>query len=78
MLYDGGTMLGMHGWWWFFWLLVVAGALFYGWGRPGWRRDHPREAPHEVLCRRLANGEITPQQYEERKVLLDRNTWGDG
>ena len=60
MFYDGGTMLGMHGWWWFFWLLVVAGALFYGWGRPGWRRAHPREAPHEVLCRRLVNGEITP------------------
>lgn len=73
MFYDGG-MLGMHGWWWFFWLLVVAGVLFYGWGRPGRRRDHPREAPHEVLRRRLANGEITPQQYEERKVLLDRDT----
>ena len=73
MFYDGGYMGGMHGWWWFFWLLVIGAVFFYGWGRPGRRVDHPRETPHEVLRRRLANGEITPQQYEERKALLDRD-----
>ena len=41
------------------------------------RGDHPRETPHEVLRRRLANGEITPQEYEGRKALLDRDAGRD-
>ena len=77
MFYDGGYMGGMHGGWWFFWLLVIGAALFYGWQRPGRRGDRtgaaPHETPHEVLRRRLASGEITPEQYEERKTLLDRD-----
>ena len=77
MFYDGGYMGGMHGWWWFFWLLVIGAVLFYGWGRPGQRGDHPRETPREVLRRRLANGEITPPQYEERKALLGRDAGRD-
>ena len=74
-------MGGMHGWWWLFLLLVIGAVLFYGWGRPGRRGDRPRETqdetPHEVLRRRLASGEITPQQYEERKALLDRDASRD-
>lgn len=77
MFYDGGYMGGMHGWWWFFWMLLVGAALFYGWKRPRRRGDRPgatpQAKPHEVLRRRLASGEITPEQYEERKALLDRD-----
>ena len=75
MFYNGNYMGAMMGgwWWWFIWLLVIAALLFYGWGRPQARGRHPRETPHEVLRRRLANGEITPAQYEERKALLDRD-----
>ncbi|WP_231943489.1 SHOCT domain-containing protein [Hydrogenophaga crassostreae] len=36
----------------------------------------PRETPHEILRRRLANGEISTAQYEERKTLLDRDSAG--
>lgn len=77
MFYDGGYMGGMHGAWWMLWLLLIGAALFYIWQRPGRRDDAPAdkrpEKPHEVLRRRLASGEITPQQYEERKALLDRD-----
>ena len=85
MFYDGGYMGGMHGWWWLFWLLVVVAVLFYVWQRPQSQREPqgagaqaalhsvPQDKPHEVLRRRLASGEITPQQYEERKTLLDRD-----
>lgn len=75
MFHDGGYMVGMHGFWWLFWLLMIGVLLFYGWGRPG-RHSDPRETPPEVLHRRLASGEITPQQYEERKALIDRDTAG--
>ena len=75
MFYDGGYMMGgMHGLWWLFWLTVIGVVLFSGGGRRSGRSDYPRETPHEVLRRRLANGEITPQEHEERKALLDRDT----
>lgn len=75
MFFDGGFgMGGMHGAWWIFWILLVGALAFFAWGQPGRRRR--RETPHEVLQRRLANGEITPDDYEQRKALLDRDAPG--
>jgi putative membrane protein len=75
MHYGDGYMMGMHGFWWLFWLLAVAVALglFWSWGRSGRGRARPRETAQELLRRRLASGEITPQDYEARKALLDRD-----
>ena len=73
MFHDGSYMVGMHGFWWLFWLLIIGVWFFSGWRRSGRRGDRQREDAHEVLSRRLAGGEITPQQYEERKALLDRD-----
>ena len=73
MFHDGSYMVDMHGFWWLFWLLMIGVWFFSGCGRSGRRGDRPRETAHEVLSRRLAGGEITSQQYEERKVLLDRD-----
>lgn len=72
----GYAMGGMHWLWWIFWLVLVGVIVFYGWGRAGEQRRGPRETPHEVLRRRLASGEITPEQYEQRKALLDRDAAG--
>ena len=82
MFYNGGYMGGMHGGWWIFWLLMIGAALIYAWQRPGRRGDEragtphemPQEKPHEILRKRLASGAITPQQYEESKTLLDRDS----
>jgi putative membrane protein len=68
---------GMHSWWWLFWIVVIGAVLFYGWGRPARRNDRPRESPHAMLRRRLAAGEITPQEYEDRQALLDRDSGPD-
>ena len=73
MFHDGSHMVGMHGFWWLFWLLLIGVWFFSGWGRQGRRADSLRDTAHEVLSRRLAGGEINPQQYEERKALLDRD-----
>lgn len=69
----GFYMGGMHGYWWIFWVLLVCVLVFYGWGAKGEQRRRPRETPHEVLQRRLASGEITSEEYESRKSLLDRD-----
>ena len=76
MFHDGGYMVGMHAGWWLFWVILI-GVLFASpflklrGGSARWQRA-VREGPSAVLQRRLAAGEITPQQYEERKALLDR------
>ena len=74
MYYDGGYFMGgMHWIWWIFWVALVGSIVFYGWAGPSDRRRGPRESPHEVLKRRLANGDISAEEYEKRKVLLDRD-----
>ena len=73
MFHDGGYMVGMHAWWWLFWVILI-GVLFASLRGGSARRQHAgREDPSVVLQQRLAAGEITPQQYEERKALLDRD-----
>lgn len=74
MFHDYGYMVGMHIFWWFFWVVVVLAIVFWGRGESGARRERPRETAHELLRRRLANGEISPEEYEKRKVILDRDT----
>ncbi|HMN76044.1 MAG TPA: SHOCT domain-containing protein [Burkholderiaceae bacterium] len=77
MFYNGGYFMGgMHALWWLFWIVLIGALLYVGFGRRADRRNPPRETALEVLQRRLAAGEITPQQYEERKALLDRDGAG--
>ncbi len=82
MFHDGGYMMGMHGMWGTFWpivfvvVIVVVAFLFFGRGRIGSGRDRPTETPHDVLRRRLARGDLTPGEYAERKVILDRDGAG--
>jgi putative membrane protein len=72
---DGYYMAGMHAFWWLFWLFIAL-VFVFGLQPRSSRRDEPStktEAPHEILRRRLANGEITREQYEEVKAVLDRD-----
>lgn len=74
MFYDGGYYMGgMHGLWWLLWVVLVGVIVFYGWGRSDEKRLPARETPREVLQRRLADGQITPDEYEKCKALLDRD-----
>lgn len=72
--YDWGYMGGMHALWWLFWLalaVVVVAALVSPQRRA---RRHQNASPHELLKRRLAAGEITPEEYEQTKSILDRDS----
>ncbi|MEO8125381.1 MAG: SHOCT domain-containing protein [Burkholderiales bacterium] len=74
MFYDGGYYMGgMHGLWWIFWVVLIVVLVYFGWGRPGEGRRQPRDTPLEVLQRRLASGEVSTEEYEKRKALLDRS-----
>lgn len=80
-MFDGmhnGWMWGMHWIWWMFWLLLIVGVV---WTITRSQREPPtppprsqeRETPLEALQRRYAEGEISTEEYEERKERLERD-----
>lgn len=78
MDFDGGWMPAMHGmggWWLVLLLVAVVIGVLVG---AQWRGGGTRETPRQVLQRRLAAGEITAQEYEQRKALLDRDASTSG
>jgi putative membrane protein len=70
-LINGGWFWGMHLFWWLFWFLIIAS--FFSLLTPVPRKKM-RETPLQVLQRRYAAGEISSQEYEERKQRLERDT----
>ncbi len=77
MWYGNGWMLGMHFFWWIFWVLLIA--VFVALllrqqpGPPAAREP----AALEILERRYAAGEISTEEFEERRArLLGRKTEG--
>ena len=76
-MFDGmhdGWMWGMHFAWWVFWILVIVGVVWlFTQGRQGPSGPpptHEHETPLDVLQRRYAEGEISTEEYEERKKRL--------
>lgn len=72
-MYDGWWIWGMHLFWWVFWVVFVV--LFFWLLTPMSRKRARlfRALPLEILQRRYANGDISAEEYEERKVRLDRD-----
>jgi len=66
---------GGGGWWiawWLVWIIIIVGV--FSWWTPN--RRPVRVTPLEVLQHRLANGDITPEEYERRHALLVRDREG--
>jgi putative membrane protein len=63
---------GMHAYWWFFWVLLWI--VFFSFMMPVRRTTYSHlQSPMQVLQRRYANGEITSEEYEERRSKLLRD-----
>jgi putative membrane protein len=69
----GGWFWGMHLFWWLFWFIIIA--IFFSLLTPV-PRHKARETPLQILQRRYAAGEISSDEYEERKARLQRDTPG--
>ena len=73
-MHDGSMwFLGMHALWWVFWIALLIWA--YRWAMSQVRKagSAGRDTPLDVLQHRYAAGEITTQEYEERKAKLTRD-----
>jgi len=66
-----GEFWGMHWIWWIFWLILIIWIFATPWDIPGQRPR--RETPLDILKKRFAKGEITKEEYEEKKKFLSKN-----
>lgn len=67
-MYEGYHFWGMHLIWWVVWGLVIFWIYAIPYRFPGQRSFN--EMPLEILKRRLALGEISKEEYLEKKELL--------
>ncbi|MDP3273567.1 MAG: SHOCT domain-containing protein [Deltaproteobacteria bacterium] len=64
---------GMHFVWWIFWLMLLAPFLFFVTPVRRSTAQRYRENPFGILQRRYAAGEITTEEYEDRKARIERD-----
>lgn len=63
--------MGMHVFWWVFWAVLIVVLLAFFVPVP---RSRGRGTPLEHLQRRYADGEISTEEYEQRKKRLEKDT----
>ena len=63
---------GMHLLWWLFWIICLF--IIFGWYGPARKRKAKKDSPLEILQRRFASGEITKEDYEEKKKILQSDS----
>ena len=64
-------MWGMHLFWWLFWVILII--AFFAWFKPASSKRRKKQSALEILQMRFAKGEITKEEYEERKAVLERD-----
>jgi putative membrane protein len=62
----------MHFIWWFIWLSLLFWIFATPYDIPGQRRK--KDTPLDILKKRFAAGEITSNEYNEKKTILEIDT----
>ena len=70
-MYNGNGYAGMHFIWWFVWLSLLFWIFATPYDIPGQRMK--KNSPLDVLKSRFASGEITAEEYSDRKKILESN-----
>jgi len=65
-----GHFWGMHLIWWAFWLIVIIWIFITPYDIPGQRTK--KDTALDTLKKRFARGEITKEEFLERKGFLDK------
>ena len=70
MLYNGYHLGGMHLFWWFFWVIMIIWIFFTPYRLP--YQINQKDSPIDILKNRYASGEMSTEEYEERKKVLEK------
>lgn len=68
MYYDGYHFWGMHLFWWIIWGIMLFTIFVTPYDIPGQRKK--KDSPLDILQKRLASGQITNEEYLEKKKML--------
>jgi putative membrane protein len=60
---------GMNFIWWFLWIILLFWIFAVPYNIPGQRNK--KDSPLDILQRRFASGEITTDEYNEKRKLLE-------
>ena len=71
MFYDGYHIMGMHLIWWFVWMMLLVWIFLTPWAIPGQRSR--KDSALDILQQRFASGQITNEEYNEKKKILIRD-----
>jgi putative membrane protein len=69
-MYNGYHFGGMHMIWWFIWIFILIWIFATPYDLPGQRTN--RETPLDILKKRFAKGEITQEEFDEKKKFLNQ------
>lgn len=58
---------GMNFFWWIIWIICVI------WIFTRWGRGHTKDTSYDILRKRFASGEITKEEYQEAKKVLEED-----
>jgi putative membrane protein len=70
--YNGYHFLGMHLIWWIVWIALLAWIFFLPLPIPNKNWGPSEESALDMLQKRYAAGEISTEEYEERKAVLEK------
>ena len=71
MMYHGLYFWGMDLIWWFIWIILLFWIFATPYNIPGQRMK--KDSPFDILRKRFAMGEITKEEYAERKQILEND-----
>lgn len=67
--YDGYHFVGMHLFWWFIWVMFILWIFATPYHVPFQQKK--KDSPFDILKTRFANGQITNEEYNEKKKILE-------
>jgi len=70
-MYDGYHFGGMHLIWWFIWMVFIFWIFAIPYDIPGQRKK--KDSSLDILQKRFASGQITKEEYQEHKALLEKD-----
>jgi len=71
-----GNFGGMNLIWWFIWMVMIFWIFATPYNIPGQRNK--KDSPLDILQKRLASGQITNEEYQEKKKILENDPATNG
>lgn len=68
--YNGNHFYGMHLIWWVIWIIFILWILAST--LKSSRKKRKEETPLDILNKRFANGEISKEEYDEKKKIINK------